>query len=186
VKRSTLRHHSCSIARTLDVAGEWWTPLILRDVAYGVRRFRELQEDLGISANVLADRLEALVADGILQTAIYQERPRRHEYRLTHKGAELLPALLALMQWGDRWMWPDGEGPVRAVHDHCDHDVRVEIRCGHCEREVAPGELRAKPRWPLADVSSLRAPGNISGRRLFAAAEGVRLDGEPPEAAASG
>jgi DNA-binding HxlR family transcriptional regulator len=176
VKRSSLRHHPCSIARTLDVAGEWWTPLILRDVAYGVRRFRELQEDLGISANVLADRLEALVADRILETAVYQERPRRHEYRLTEKGAELLPALLALMQWGDRWMWPHGEGPVRAVHGDCDHDVRVEVRCGNCDREVAPAELRAKPRWPLAEGSSLSAPGKVSGRRLYESSEGVALD----------
>src|ERR1035441_10597672 len=100
MKRTALGHHPCSIARTLDVAGEWWTPLILRDVAYGVRRFAELQEDLGISANVLSDRLETLVAEGILERAVYRQRPERHEYRLTEKGRELLPALLALMQWG--------------------------------------------------------------------------------------
>jgi DNA-binding HxlR family transcriptional regulator len=176
MKRSALGHHHCSIARTLDVAGEWWTPLILRDVAYGVRRFREIQEDLGISANVLADRLDALLADGILETVVYQERPRRHEYRLTRKGRELVPVLLALMQWGDRWMWPGGEGPVRAIHGECDHDVRVEIRCPHCEREVEASELRARPRWPLADASSLRAPGAVSGRRLYASSEGVPLD----------
>jgi DNA-binding HxlR family transcriptional regulator len=176
VKRSTLRHHPCSIARTLDVAGEWWTPLILRDVAYGVRRFGELQQDLGISANVLADRLEGLVAEGVLEPVVYQERPRRSEYRLTRKGAELLPALLALKQWGDRWMWPRGEGPVRAVHAGCGHDVRVEIRCGECERAVAPSELRAKPRFSPDDVSSLTAPGAVSGRRLYASDEGVALD----------
>jgi DNA-binding HxlR family transcriptional regulator len=176
VKRSTLRHHPCSIARALDVAGEWWTPLILRDVAYGVRRFRAIQEDLGISANVLADRLDALLADGILETDLYQERPRRYEYRLTQKGAELLPALLALKDWGDRWMWPNGEGPVRAVHRDCDHDVRVEIRCAHCEREVAPRELRAKPRWPLANSPAASQPGSVSARRLYSSSEGVALD----------
>jgi DNA-binding HxlR family transcriptional regulator len=177
MKRSALRHHPCSIARTLDVAGEWWTPLILRDVAYGVRRFRAIQEDLGISANVLADRLDSLRAEGLLETVVYQQRPRRSEYRLTRKGAELLPALLALMQWGDRWMWDDGQGPVRAVHDECDHDVRVEVRCEHCQREVAAGELRARPRWPLAgDASSLPVPGNVSGRRLYASDGGVRLE----------
>src|ERR1019366_10354701 len=84
--------HPCSIARTLDVIGESWTPLILRDVAYGVRRFGEIQEDLGISANVLADRLEALVGEGILETRVYQERPRRSEYVLSEKGSELIPA----------------------------------------------------------------------------------------------
>jgi hypothetical protein len=80
------------------------------------------------------------------------------------------------MQWGDRWMWPRGEGPVRVVHDHCDHVVRVEIRCEHCGREAAVDELRAKARWPLADVSSLPQPGNVSGRRLPSDGAGVRLD----------
>jgi DNA-binding HxlR family transcriptional regulator len=176
MKRTALSHHHCSIARTLDVAGEWWTPLIVRDVAYGVRRFREIQEDLGISANVLADRLDTLLAEGILETVVYQERPRRHEYRLTRKGAELLPALLALMQWGDRWMWPEGRGPVRVVHGAGDHEVSVEIRCPQCERQVGASELRAKPRRPLADTAAVPAPGNVSGRRLYAESDGVPLD----------
>jgi DNA-binding HxlR family transcriptional regulator len=141
-----------------------------------VRRFREIQEDLGVSANVLADRLDTLRAEGLLETVVYQERPRRSEYRLTQKGAELLPALLALMQWGDRWTWQHGQGPVRAVHDACDHDVRVEIRCEHCRREVTAGELRARPRWSGVDPSALPAPGAVSARRLYASAAGVRLD----------
>ena len=116
VKRTTFADHPCSIARTLDVVGEWWTPLILRDVAYGVRRFREIQDDLGISANVLADRLDALVAEGLLETRLYQERPERREYVLTSKGAELIPALLALKEWGDHWKWPGGQGPVSVLH----------------------------------------------------------------------
>jgi DNA-binding HxlR family transcriptional regulator len=117
MKRTSLSAHPCSIARTLDVAGEWWTPLILRDVAYGVRRFGEIQEDLGISANVLSDRLEALLAEGLLERRLYQRRPERHEYRLTEKGADLIPTLLALMQWGDRWKWPGARGPVRVTHE---------------------------------------------------------------------
>ena len=116
MKRTDLSHHPCSIARTLDVAGEWWTPLILRDVAYGVRRFGEIQEDLGISANVLADRLETLVAEGILEPAPTSSARSATSTALTEKGADLVPALLALMQWGDRWAWPDGSGPVRVRH----------------------------------------------------------------------
>ena len=176
MKRSSLGHHPCSIARTLDVAGEWWTPLIVKDVAYGVRRFGELQEDLGISANVLSDRLEALVGDGILRTHVYQERPRRHEYRLTDKGADLIPALLALMQWGDRWKWPGGRGPVRVLHEQCGHDVRVEVRCEHCQREAGRGELRAKPRPRVIDPPGEGEPGSISGARLVSSREGVGLD----------
>jgi len=176
MKRTALAAHPCSIARTLDVAGEWWTPLILRDVAYGVRRFRAIQDDLGISANVLSDRLEALVADGILERSVYQQRPERHEYRLTAKGAELIPALLALMQWGDRWTWPGERGPVRVVHEDCGHDVRVEVRCPHCGRALAPTELRAKPGAALQHAPPEHQPGSVFGRRLLADEDGVRLD----------
>ncbi len=177
MKRTPIGHHPCSIARALDVAGEWWTPLILRDVTYGVGRFAQIQEDLGISANVLADRLDALVEHGLLYTHVYQERPRRHEYRLTEKGADLIPVLLGLMQWGDRWAWPERGGPVRVVHECCGHQVRVEVRCPHCAREVAHGELRAKPARPALELPADQAkmPGAVSGRRLFSSPEGVRL-----------
>jgi DNA-binding HxlR family transcriptional regulator len=179
MKRTSLSAHPCSIARTLDVAGEWWTPLILRDVAYGVRRFGEIQEDLGISANVLSDRLEALLAEGLLERHLYQRRPERHEYRLTEKGADLIPALLALMQWGDRWAWAGSRGPVRVLHEQCGHDVRVELRCAHCERELGTHELRAKARGGVVDAPSEHEAGGVSGRRLLASPEGVALDAGP-------
>jgi DNA-binding HxlR family transcriptional regulator len=179
MKRTALSEQPCSIARTLDVAGEWWTPLILRDVAYGVRRFGEIQEDLGISANVLSDRLETLVAEGILRRSVYQQRPERHEYVLTEKGVDLIPALLALMQWGDRWVWKGGRGPVRVQHAPCGHDVRVEVRCPHCERETAAGELHAKARAGVVDPPAEHEPGAVSGRRLLGAREGVSLGAEP-------
>jgi DNA-binding HxlR family transcriptional regulator len=173
---TSLNRHPCSIARALDAVGEWWTPLILRDIAYGVRRFREIQEDLGISANVLSDRLEALVTEGILETRVYQQRPERHEYRLTEKGAELIPALLALMQWGDRWTWPGARGPVRVLHDDCGHEVCVEVRCAHCEREVQTSELRAKARGGVVRAPGEHEPGSVSGRRLLSDGAGVSLE----------
>lgn len=178
MKRTPLDHHPCSIARTLDVVGEWWTPLILRDIAYGVRRFGEIQEDLGISANVLADRLEALVGEGIIQTRQYQQRPPRHEYRLTEKGAELVPALLALMQWGDRWKWPGGRGPVRVVHGDCGQEVHVAASCPACQRELGAAELRAKPRGGVVAAPAEHEPGHITAERLRAARrEGLSLEG---------
>jgi DNA-binding HxlR family transcriptional regulator len=179
MKRTALSEQPCSIARTLDVAGEWWTPLILRDVAYGVRRFAEIQEDLGISANVLSDRLETLVAEQILRRSVYQQRPERHEYVLTEKGIDLIPALLALMQWGDRWVWEGGRGPVQVQHGQCGHDVRVEVRCPHCEREMAAEELRAKARAGVVDPPGEREPGAVSGRRLLGSRGGVSLGTEP-------
>jgi DNA-binding HxlR family transcriptional regulator len=175
MKRTSLANHPCSIARALDAAGEWWTPLILRDVAYGVRRFRDLQQDLGISANVLADRLEALLAEGILETRVYQARPERSEYHLTQKGSELVPALLALMQWGDRWSWAEGGGPVRVTHEDCGHPARVELRCEHCERTVQPRELRATLSGELSNRPREGQPGSVSGRRLYEATDGAPL-----------
>jgi DNA-binding HxlR family transcriptional regulator len=175
MKRTALAQHPCSIARAVDVVGEWWMPLILRDIAYGVQRFGEIQTDLGISANVLADRLDGLLTEGIVERHLYQQRPERHEYRLTQKGAELLPALLALMRWGDRWKWPDGRGPVRVVHEDCGHEVSVEVRCPHCEREVQSNELRAQPGALVPNPPRADEPGGISGRRLYADEGGVPL-----------
>jgi DNA-binding HxlR family transcriptional regulator len=177
MKRTSLSDHPCSIARTLDVVGEWWTPLILRDVAYGVRRFGEIQQDLGVSANVLSDRLEGLLAEGILERRLYQQRPERHEYHLSEKGAELIPPLLALMQWGDRWKWPGARGPVRVTHDQCAHEVQLELRCEHCEREVPVSELRANARAGVVKrLPAAHRPGSVSARRLVTAQEGVSLD----------
>lgn len=170
MKRTSLRAHPCSIARALDIAGEWWTPLILRDVAYGVRRFRELQEDLGISANVLSDRLATLVRGGLLESRVYQQRPQRHEYLLTQKGLELMPALVALMQWGDRWTWEGGRAPVRVLHEECREPVSVQLGCSHCERPVTAAELVAVPGDPVPDPPGEEDPGYLSGRRLYAAA----------------
>ncbi len=175
MKRTALSDHPCSIAHALDVAGEWWTPLILRDIAYGIRRFVELQADLGISANVLADRLETLVANGILETHIYQQRPKRSEYYLTEKGTDLIPALLALMRWGDRWTWGNAGGPVSVSHQDCGREVTVEIRCPHCERSTAPAELRAKLAEHVTHAPADGDPGYVSAQRLGVAEGGVEL-----------
>ena len=173
MKRTSLQHHPCSIARTLDVAGEWWSPLILRDVAYGVRRFRGLQDNLGVSANVLADRLDTLVSEGLLETRVYQERPERHEYHLTEKGLDLVPALLALMAWGDRWAWPGGRGPVRALHEKCGETVSVELRCEHCDSEVAPEEVRVALTDRGGRMPPEGAPGRLTAELLAAAPDGI-------------
>jgi DNA-binding HxlR family transcriptional regulator len=177
MKRTALSSHPCSIARTLDVAGEWWTPLILRDVAYGVRRFRDLQADLGISANVLSDRLETLVQNGLLERRLYLKRPERHEYRLTEKGLDLVPALLALMRWGDKWAGEKGKGPVRVLHEPCGHAVTVEVRCPHCDRAAELAELRARPGAKVADPPGEDDPGYLSGRILYTSAGGIALGG---------
>jgi DNA-binding HxlR family transcriptional regulator len=107
----------CSIARALEVVGERWTLLIVRDVFLGLRRFDQLQESLGIARNVLTDRLNRLVDEGILERVRYSERPERYEYRLTAKGRELNIALTALRQWGDKYL---SEKPPRVLRRKAD------------------------------------------------------------------
>ena len=94
---------ACPIARTLDIVGEWWTLLILRDLARGINRFDTLQEELGIARNILTVRLQTLLDHGLIERQCYQQRPERFEYRLTEKGAEMNAVLLTLQQWGERW-----------------------------------------------------------------------------------
>jgi DNA-binding HxlR family transcriptional regulator len=136
---------NCSIARTLELVGERWTLLIIRDALLGMRRFDEFLTSLGIARNVLADRLERLVDSGILERSRYQERPVRWEYNLTVRGHELALPVLALMQWGDRHLaGPDG--PPRLVrHETCGADVAERHVCANCgpvdgaELTILPG-----------------------------------------------
>jgi DNA-binding HxlR family transcriptional regulator len=117
LKREYEGQESCSVARTLEIVGERWTWLIVRDAFLGLERFDEFRESLGIARNVLADRLGRLVAEGILEKALYQERPPRYEYRLTRKGEDLFTALNAIRQWGDRYA---SEAPMRLLRRKAD------------------------------------------------------------------
>ncbi len=134
----------CSIQRTLDVIGDRWTLLILRDVFRGVRRFSQIQHDLGIAKNLLTDRLGSLVEAGVVERVPYQERPVRHEYRLTEKGRALSPALLALMRWGDAWCSDDG-APTELVHDECGTRLELQPWCTSCNHAVAPTQISSRP-----------------------------------------
>ena len=109
MQRTRLDTRECPIARALDVIGEWWSLLIVRDALRGLTRFEEFQASLGIARNMLSRRLKALVAAGILEKRAYAERPRRYDYRLNEKDRELLPILIGLQLWGGRWAAsPDG------------------------------------------------------------------------------
>ncbi|MFI6601001.1 winged helix-turn-helix transcriptional regulator [Nonomuraea sp. NPDC050536] len=131
----------CSIAQTMGVIGEPWTPLILRDVFLGLRRFDDLAEDLGISRNLLTRRLDHLVATGVLERRPYQERPVRHEYVLTEAGRDIVPALMTLMAWGDRWSTPPGGPPALLVHS-CGERFTPVVDCPHCGGEVTADTVR--------------------------------------------
>jgi DNA-binding HxlR family transcriptional regulator len=142
VKRSSVGHFSCSIARSLDIVGEWWTPLILRDIFQGLRRFEEIQADLGIARNILSDRLSTLVERGVLERCLYQESPDRHEYRLTEMGADFYPVLAALMNWGDRWLAGEAGPPVRVVHLACQQEMQPTLTCSACGEPLSARDVR--------------------------------------------
>lgn len=134
----------CSIAGTLEIIGDRWTILILRDGFRGVRRFDEIQQDLGIARNVLTDRLHKLVRAEILEKRKYQDRPARYEYRLTAKGIDLSPALVALMRWGDKHLAGD-DAPTVLVHDRCGEPLDQTFICWDCDTTVQPTEIRSRP-----------------------------------------
>jgi len=134
----------CSIEATLGVIGDRWTLLILRDIFRGVRRFSALHNDLGIARNLLAERLNKLVENGVVAKEAYQARPLRHEYRLTPKGADLSMALIALMGWGDRWYATSG-APTVLVHQDCGTPLNQTVECPLCELVVQPGRIRSRP-----------------------------------------
>lgn len=146
---------ACSIRRSLDVIGQKWTLLILRDAFNGVRRFDQLRDHLGVSDPVLAERLRTLVAAGLLEPASYIEpgRRARKEYRLTDKGRELYPALIALLQWGDKHCsGPDG-APVSVTHRDCGEPVEAKVMCTAGHELTSPNEGRTAP-GPGAQVKA--------------------------------
>jgi DNA-binding HxlR family transcriptional regulator len=142
-----LSMENCSIARTLQIVGEKWTLLVLRDAFNGIRRFEDLQTRLGVARQVLADRLERLVSEGILERRPYREpgQRTRHEYRLTEKGLALHPALVALMQWGDRYV-ADVEGPpVVLTHRDCGAPIHVTLTCDDGHAVESPRRVTVNP-----------------------------------------
>ncbi|HEV8296716.1 MAG TPA: helix-turn-helix domain-containing protein [Acidimicrobiales bacterium] len=156
MKRTSFEAMTCSVARTLDVVGEWWTLLIIRDAYLGVTRFEEFQRRLGIARNVLTARLDRLVDEGILERRAYQERPVRSEYVLTRKGEDLLPVLDALRVWGDRYAAPDGP-PAVLVHDDCGQESRVVHVCSKCREPLRRGSTHLEPGPGAKDPTFLAA-----------------------------
>lgn len=160
---TSLAEMNCSIAKTLDVVGEWWTLLILRDALRGTRRFDDFQASLGMARSVLTARLRRLAEHGILERRAYCEHPPRYEYLLTEKGRALFPIIAALLHWGDSWA-PSLDGPpVVLVHDACGKITQPVLSCPHCHGEVAAANTHFEPgpgRRPAAqEPSEQPAPG---------------------------
>ena len=134
----------CSVARTIEHIGERWTFMVLRDALYGVRRFDDFQQSLGIARNILAKRLAKLLEAGIMRKEPYHERPSRYEYRLTEKGRDLVPVLTSLLAWGDKWE-TENEPPVRLIHTTCDSAMHSHSVCSECGDEINAFNLRLDP-----------------------------------------
>lgn len=145
MQRTRFGDMACSIARTLDVVGEPWSPLILRDVHLGITRFDRIQGDLGISRKVLAERLRWLVEQEVLERRAYSTRPPRHEYALTPKGAELVELLMVMTRWGDRWTAGEAGPPVLYRHRACGRVGHVELRCSECGNPMGPTDTDVLP-----------------------------------------
>lgn len=141
MERKSFTDMHCSVAQCLEVVGEWWTMLIVRDAFLGIRRFDQFQDRLGISRNILIQRLNRLVDHGVFDRVQYHEHPPRYEYRLTAKGRDLWPVLTAMRQWGDQHVSPDGP-PMRLVHTTCGQTADAVLTCSQCEERLRPGDVR--------------------------------------------
>lgn len=145
MQRTQFGDLACSIARTLDVIGEPWSPLILRDVYVGMDRFEQIQADLGISRKVLTERLKWLVESGVLVRQQYEQRPPRYEYKLTPKGTELVDLLMVMVAWGDKFADQGAGPPVLYRHRACGEISHVELRCAHCGESMRGGDVELLP-----------------------------------------
>jgi len=154
MERKSFADMECSVAQCLEVVGEWWSMLVVRDAFLGVTRFDAFQQRLGISRNILQQRLARLVDAGVLRRQPYSEHPLRYDYRLTDKGRDLWPVLTAMRQWGDRYSAPEGP-PLVVTHKQCGSSAEVVFVCGSCREPVGP-----------RDVQAAAGPGLQSGQLL--------------------
>jgi DNA-binding HxlR family transcriptional regulator len=155
MRRTRFDDWDCSVARTVDLLGDWWTPMVVRCAFLGARRFEQFQECMGIPRNVLAARLKSLVGEGVLEKRAYQDRPVRHEYRLTDKGIALYPVIITMMKWGDEWLdWPDGVPPVELLDRETGEPVEPLLIDARTGERLDPRRVRARwrraedPGWP--------------------------------------
>lgn len=141
--RTDYSDFACSVARSLEVMGEWWTPLILRDLYLGVHTFDDLVADLGISRSLLTRRLAGLVEDGLIRREAYSDRGDRYRYLLEPAGRDLIPVLAALAAWGDRWHTPKGGPPL--LFEHEGHGCVPTVTCSVCAQPVTSDSLVPRP-----------------------------------------
>jgi DNA-binding HxlR family transcriptional regulator len=156
MERTSFASAPCSIARTLDILGDWWTPLVIRECLYGVHRFDDLQRWLGIGRNILTARLNRLVDQGILTRDRYQERPQRFEYNLTDKGYAAARLLLAMMEFGEAWCFEPGAEPIRLYHRATGRQAKPCLVDAETGEKLDARDLYAGPGPSFPHARSLR------------------------------
>jgi DNA-binding HxlR family transcriptional regulator len=164
MRRASFAGMNCSIAQTLEIVGEWWTLLILRDCFLGVHRFDHFHARLGIARNVLSQRLEKLADCGVLERRPYQDNPVRYDYRLTPKGRDLWPVLESMRQWGDKWVMGDAHAPMDLVHERCGQRTRGVLTCVHCGERLRLSDVHVEP-GPGQGSSPLTVGGDATPAR---------------------
>jgi DNA-binding HxlR family transcriptional regulator len=166
MERTSFAEMRCSLARALELVGDWWSPLIIRDLFLGVSRFDDLVEDLGISRNLLTRRLHALQDVGVIEKKVYQDRPKRHAYALTEAGRDLVPVLIALTEWGGRWAGPREGRPIVFVHTKCRKRFTPAIVCSECGDAITADTVKA-----IGGPGGAARPGTkVIAKRLAASA----------------
>lgn len=143
MSRSDLSHTTCTVARTIEIVGDVWALMILREMFLGSRRFDQLQQLTGASSLIVSRRLKRFAAEGIVERRLYSEHPPRHEYRLTRKGRDLWPLMIALKEWGDRWLDRKGPRPVGLEHTRCGKKTRPRLVCSACGDPIDATTARA-------------------------------------------
>ncbi len=158
MRKASFADMHCSVAQSLEIIGEWWTLLILRDAFLGVRRFEDFVDRLGIARNVLTSRLETLVEADVLERRPYDEARGRYDYVLTAKGRALWPVMTTLRQWGDEWLLGEGNEPVLLEHRDHDHLTTAQLSCDVCGEVLDIRSVRAVAGPGATPVSPLPAP----------------------------
>ena len=148
MSRSDLASQTCTIARAVAQVGDEWTLVIVREMFLGTRRFDDFLRLSGMSSHLLSQRLKKLEAQGVIRRAPYSQHPPRHEYRLTGKGRDLWTVIIALKQWGDRWLSAE-DTPVEIVHKTCGHVTTPQITCPECGEPIDAHDTEAKLSQPF-------------------------------------
>jgi DNA-binding HxlR family transcriptional regulator len=157
-----LRERNCSVGRTIDIIGDGWSFMIIRECFFGAHKFEQFKDVLGLPRTTLSERLRRLTRLGVIRQTTYSERPLRYEYRLTSAGLDLYPVMTAMMSFGDKWLAGNKSKPLQLLHTPCTHECQALIACSHCKEEISPRHVTYRD-GPGAGLSSI--PDDRKSRR---------------------